>query len=47
MPIRPTTAKRARQVLTEAGIVDALMYYRHPHRRQPAWQKCSDWRLVR
>jgi hypothetical protein len=36
-----------RRVLTEAGVVDALMYRRHPRRRQPAWQKCSDWRLVR
>jgi IS5 family transposase len=28
-----------RQVLTEAGIVDAVMYRRHPRCRQPAWQK--------
>jgi hypothetical protein len=27
-----------RQVLTAAGIVDAVMYRRHPGRR-PAWQK--------
>jgi IS5 family transposase len=28
-----------RQVLTEAGIVDAVMYRPHSRRRQPAWQK--------
>jgi IS5 family transposase len=28
-----------REALAEAGIVDAVMYRRHPRRRQPAWQK--------
>jgi IS5 family transposase len=32
-------SRTRRQVLSEAGIVDAVMYRRHPRRRQPAWQK--------
>jgi len=28
-----------REALTEAGIIAAVMYRRHPCRRQPAWQK--------